>query len=491
MGISLATGAAILALFGDPAARWDGVSLVRVHPQDRAQLEQAMELAEEVWSERPGAAGIVDLAVRHEDLGALELLVGAYEIRTVNLASEIAEETDRLSHRDFSPPLFGGIGDSLFFDDFRNLEELETTWAELAEALPTVLSREQIGVSYEGRKIWMFEISTASPDAPAVFINFGQHAREWITPMAATYFLSRVVQDYASDTELQNLLAQVRVYLVPLVNPDGYEYCWTDDRFWRKNRRPEFGVDLNRNWSRAWGEEPGSSDDPGHGNYRGTGPFSEPETAALRAFVAGHPDIVAHADIHSYSQLVLYPLSYLSWEVPPLQGKARAWAEGQAAVMSELNGVEYTPLRGSELYPATGVAMDWGFGELDLMSFTYELRPGADVDFPEGFVLPPEEIIPTSQEAREGILELLRYAAEDGPDPVEPPPPNPPLPEDEDSEAELGTGEDGRPNLEAGLDGRAGCACRARGRDRLDAAWLLLLGLGTRRRRQLRRPKSA
>jgi carboxypeptidase T len=489
MGISLASCAMLFALFGDPAARWDGVSLVRVHPEDRQQLERAMELAEEVWSEHPGAGGIVDLAVAHDRLGALELAVGNYEIRTHNLANEVADQAQRLAQRNFAPPLLSGVGDSPFFDDFRSLEEYEATWAELADALPEIMSREQIGVTYEGRKIWVYEISTAPVDAPAVFLNFGQHAREWITPMAATYFLSRLVQDYPSDESLQTLLSQVRIYLVPLVNPDGYEYSWTDDRFWRKNRRPEFGVDLNRNWSEAWGEEPGSSSDPEHGNYRGTGPFSEPETAAMRAFIASRPQIVAHADIHSYSQLVLYPLSYLSWEVPSLQGKAKAWAEGQAAVMSELNGVEYTPLRGSELYPATGVAMDWSFGELDLMSFTYELRPGTDVDFPDGFVLPPEEIVPTCEEARVGILELLQYAADGGPEPVEPPPPNPPEPEDETDEGEVGTGDDGRPNLDAGLAEGGGCSFH--GERELGPAWLLFLGLFAGRRRQLKRPSKA
>jgi murein tripeptide amidase MpaA len=44
---------------------------------------------------------------------------------------------------------------------------------------------------------------------------------------------------------------------MPLVNPDGYEYSWTTDRLWRKNRTPNLGsscvgTDLNRNFGFKW-----------------------------------------------------------------------------------------------------------------------------------------------------------------------------------------------------------------------------------------------
>jgi MYXO-CTERM domain-containing protein len=490
---ALASLLAIFALFGDPGKRWEGVALVRVHSDEPELLEAARAIAIDEWTEGAGAAGSIDLAVPRESLGALELIAGDYELRTDDLARAVDEERDRLASRQLAPPLFdGGLPAPGFFDDFRDLEELEGAWAEIAEANPDLIARDQIGVSYEGRKLWVFEISTAPEDAPAVFLNFGQHAREWITPASATCFLSRLVEDYPTSNELQALFGQVRLYIVPLVNPDGYAYTWTDDRFWRKNRRPDLGVDLNRNWSVSWGEEPGSSSDPDSGNYRGTGPFSEPETAALRAFLVSHPNIGVHADIHSYSQLVLYPLSHLTQEVPEEQGRARAWAEEQAARMAELHGTEYLPLRGSDLYPATGVAMDWSFEELGTMSFTYELRPGTDIDFPDGFVLPPDEILPTCDEASTGIMALLEWAVDGGPEPVDPPEPNPP-PEEEEGDAgeqsdvgdseegEVGS-EGGRPNANEDGGSGPGCACSSEQGPSPNAAWLLMLGLLRRRR---------
>lgn len=507
---------ALFALFGDPAAPWDGVSLVRVQSEDPAVLAAVRELAVDEWSERTAIGAPIDIALAQSDLGILELLTGEYELLATDLGVLVQAEQTRLASRSISPPLFAdGHLDPEFFAEFRNLEELEQAWTEIALASPELISRKQIGVSYEGRELWAFEISTAPADAPAIFINFGQHAREWISPASATCFLSQLVDNYDADNQLQALFSQVRLYIVPLVNPDGFDYTWTDDRFWRKNRRPEFGVDLNRNWSVSWGEEPGSSSNPESGNYRGTGPFSEPETAAVRAFAVGLPNLIAHVDVHSYSQLVLYPLSYLTKEVPETQGQARAWAEEQALLMSGLYGTEYLPLRGSDLYPATGVAMDWSFEELGTMSFTYELRPGTDIEFPDGFVLPPEEILPTCDEASAGIMALLDWALNGGPEAVDPPPPNPPEPEeseggdegnadgtdadesesdpdsgdDESEGGELGTG-GGRLNQSDAADS-AGCACSTKAGEDEGTFWFAGLGLVLMRRGRRQRRLSS
>lgn len=58
---------------------------------------------------------------------------------------------------------------------------------------------------------------------------------------------------------------------------------------WRKNRSsPEkggvcIGVDLNRNFGYRWGGL-GTSKQPCREIFAGTGPFSEPETAAMKNF---------------------------------------------------------------------------------------------------------------------------------------------------------------------------------------------------------------
>ena len=47
---------------------------------------------------------------------------------------------------------------------------------------------------------------------------------------------------------IKRLVDSTELYFVPCVNPDGVNLVWTKDRWWRKNGRGSYGVDLNRNW---------------------------------------------------------------------------------------------------------------------------------------------------------------------------------------------------------------------------------------------------
>lgn len=67
-----------------------------------------------------------------------------------------------------------------------------------------------------------------------------------------------------SDQDVQPLLHEIDIFVVPNVNPDGYEFTRNEDRLWRKTVSPHGrcnGVDLNRNFPFFWGAG-GTSDNP-------------------------------------------------------------------------------------------------------------------------------------------------------------------------------------------------------------------------------------
>lgn len=83
---------------------------------------------------------------------------------------------------------------------------------------------------------------------------------------------------------------------------------------WRKNRRDNldgtFGIDLNRNYGYNWGfDDDGSSPFTGDETYRGTVPFSEPETQIMRDFVNSRSFRIA-LNYHTFGNLLIYPWGY-------------------------------------------------------------------------------------------------------------------------------------------------------------------------------------
>lgn len=59
------------------------------------------------------------------------------------------------------------------------------------------------------------------------------HAREWVTTPVALYSVHRLVEDLRSED--RDLLEDVDWIILPLVNPDGYEYSHTHVRTSRHN----------------------------------------------------------------------------------------------------------------------------------------------------------------------------------------------------------------------------------------------------------------
>lgn len=138
-------------------------------------------------------------------------------------------------------------------------------------------------------------MSSSKPSATTnVIVLAGMHAREWISITTAQYLASSLLSGYGTDPRITALMDKTRFTFVPVVNPDGYEYTWTTDRFWRKNRAKvgtkTAGVDLNRNFGFHSGTG-GSSANPTDDTYRGPSAFSEPESSAVRDLVEATPNL--------------------------------------------------------------------------------------------------------------------------------------------------------------------------------------------------------
>ena len=295
---------------------------------------------------------------------------------------------------------------------YHSAETLENDLRQLAESQPEIAELREIGRSLENRPIWALRIGERRGSEHKLLFMGCHHAREWVS-VEVPYRLAEHLVENASQPPVRQWLQKGEIWVAPMVNPDGHEYSRTQDRLWRKNRRPNadgsIGVDPNRNYGYMWGtlNINTSSHVPSDPTYVGPRAFSEPETQAVRNLVARElfRGVITY---HSYSQLILYPWGYTSEPIPDASDLSTMTklAKRMQQLIRGVHGETYTPQQSSQLYPTAGDTTDWTYGEYGIPSFTIELRP----DSPEngGFILPPEQIQPTFEENLPAALEFIK-----------------------------------------------------------------------------------
>ncbi|CAH2051567.1 unnamed protein product, partial [Iphiclides podalirius] len=209
------------------------------------------------------------------------------------------------------------------FEDYPRYAEVNEYMERLAVEYPNIVTLVNAGPSFEGRDIKYLKISTTNfTDAskPIYFMDGAMHSREWVTVPVTLYSIHRLVEGLIQED--RDLLEQVDWIILPIVNPDGYEFSHTDERLWRRTRsfRPEistvcYGVDANRNFNISFNTI-GVSSNPCSNVYPGPEPFSEVEAQYIRDIVYEHLDrIQLYLNIHSYGNMILFGYDDLTF--PP------------------------------------------------------------------------------------------------------------------------------------------------------------------------------
>ncbi|MCR4439710.1 MAG: M14 family zinc carboxypeptidase [bacterium] len=259
--------------------------------------------------------------------------------------------------------------------------QVESRLEALADSFPQLALRVQIGRAPAGHPaIWALKISdnpASEEDEPAAIFYGGLHAQEALGVMACLRLAESLCSRYHADSSLRSLVDNAEIWVLPLLNPEGYELVLSRRiafPWWRKNVRdnngngifePAYdGVDLNRNFGFNW--ETGGSGDPGSWYYRGPQPFSEWETAAVESLAVARRFVVG-ISFHSHGRKVLYPWS--NAPEPPDAKLLKEMAQSLAKSMRASGGhYEALPLNGQ-----SGQSSVWLYGALGTLDFTVEL----------------------------------------------------------------------------------------------------------------------
>ncbi|KAF2892788.1 hypothetical protein ILUMI_13386 [Ignelater luminosus] len=296
--------------------------------------------------------------------------------------------------------------DDFHWTDYHTLESIYAWMDSLARKYPDIVTPLVGGRSYEGREIRGVKLSFGT-GKKGIFMEGGIHAREWISPATVTYMLNELL---SSDNATVRAVAESRDwYFFPSVNPDGYVYTITN-RMWRKTRKPYglcVGADPNRNWNYRW-MNGGASQNRCSEIFAGDAPFSEPETKSLSEFINSVSDTLdIYLAFHSYSQLLLIPFGHQGREIPKNNDELHRIGRAAADSLRVRYGTEFKVGNIPNMLPSlsSGGSIDWVLGEHRNIRivYAYELRDTGRY----GFILPPEQIIPSGEETLDSLVRLI------------------------------------------------------------------------------------
>jgi hypothetical protein len=328
-------------------------------------------------------------------------------------------------------------------DSYRRLGEIEAELKTLTEQFPTLARPITLkNKSVEGRDVVGIEITENAGnlgDGKPVFFQTGiHHAREWPSAEMPMEFANELLKGYGGNERITNLMKRVRVIIVPVMNPDGFnisreapvdllndpdyqqipdsdelginsdtvqgiaQNAYLVDPFFNYKRRncrlfpgqssppglcatPQFrtaGVDPNRNYGGFWGG-PGASALPLYDTYRGDAPFSEPETQNVRD-VFSTRQVTAFITNHTFSNLILRPPGIRAKGPTPDEAEYKAFGAAMAAQNGYFNDFSFG------LYDTSGTTEDWSYFATGGYGFTFEIGPDTTEDNCGGFHPPYE-----------------------------------------------------------------------------------------------------
>ena len=377
------------------------VQVVDVSTPTRADKRRLQTLGLDL-TEHGDADSIEVVLYGNEDAQTLRDAKFRYSVRIADLDARV--EANRRADRRFAARAAQNGGSRLPSGrtSYRRLPDYEANLKNLALRYPKLVRPFTLPYrTHLGRDVMGIEIATDVynlRDGKPIFLNMGvHHAREWPSSEHAIEWAYDLLTNYGSSGRTTRLVRATRNIVVPIVNPDGFnisreapdfppetEFGAFSYEMKRKNcwPNPDFpgntcdnnedigrlqGVDPNRNYGGFWGGS-GASTNPISDTFRGTGPFSEPETQNIR-WLQSERMVTNLITNHTYSNLVLRPPGVADTR-PPLE---EPLLEQLGARMTSHN--DYANIPGYGLYDTTGSTEDWTFWSAGSIGYTFEIGP--------------------------------------------------------------------------------------------------------------------
>ena len=263
--------------------------------------------------------------------------------------------------------------------EFHNYAQLTQELQNIANTYPGITQLYGLGHSVQGRVIWGLKITdnpTIEENEPEVRICGNHHGNELMSVELPLLMAWHLVQNYSINPNIEELIDNREIWIIPMVNPDGREIG---------TRYNANGVDLNRDYGYVWGGEGGSPS-----------PFSQPETQAIRNNALEN-NFVLSLSFHTTEAIVNYIWNY----------KGQPVADHDVVVqLSQQYGSHngYWVVEGYDWYQTRGDTNDFSYGCRGDIDWTIETQNN---NIPQAWSLHREAMLEIIEAANMGLSGIV------------------------------------------------------------------------------------
>ena len=401
---------AIFALSSCEKTKYDGDKVFRVVPNDEGQLAKLMAMTDydvhegklSFWRSPSLVGQSSDVHVKADHVDAFSAFLGRNHIKFNVHVGDVQRHMDVIDR--FNNELKTFANNSIV-GTFASHRDINNWLSQQCEKYSMITKCGSMGLSYENRDMRYIRIGKpASSPKHAVYITAGIHAREWLSPATMIWIMDHMLTNYGSDQDITKMVDMFDWYVLPVTNPDGYEFTMSPDgdRLWRKTRSPNSiakcpGTDGNRNYGFHWEakKNPCAEDYPGHEA------MSEKELQNLGKFMASQNKTqpgLAFVDVHTYGDLWMLVYAYAKKTYPADYDEELRVAKIGADALMAVNNQKWTVGNVADiLYPAAGSSADFMKG-MGYAKYSYGMELRGD-----NFIVPASDIVPSGKEVFAGF----------------------------------------------------------------------------------------
>ncbi|UCG31282.1 MAG: succinylglutamate desuccinylase/aspartoacylase family protein [candidate division WOR-3 bacterium] len=246
-----------------------------------------------------------------------------------------------------------------------------------------------IGFSVQGRAIWAIRV-TDNPqieeNEPEIRLAGNIHGDEHIGTEITLYFLRHLLEYYTTLPEVQALVDNSEIWIVPTINPDGKV---------ANTRRNANYVDLNRDYGYFWDGWGGSP-----------GPSSQVESQVMMQHLEAN-NISLEYNYHSSAQYVNYP-----WDYHPADPADSLHIIDLSETYATLANL--VAINGYDWYQTPGSLQDYTIGTNGTLAWTIEtFEPSSSSAIDQICFANREALMEVCEQAALGITGIVKDSLTD------------------------------------------------------------------------------